>query len=491
MEEIRKSSHRVNVILGPPGTGKTTSLLNIVDDAIESGIPPERIAFLAFTRKAANEAIERAIARFGFDEDRLPFFRTIHSLAFKQLGLRSDEVMTPAHYRKFGRAMGLTFKGIYDEITMLPIGDGLGDKCARVDALARITLRSTEEQFHLANIPDLTYHAVEQYKQTLQKYKQELGLFDFTDMLEKYEGNLPVDVCIFDEAQDLSSLQYKLGIKLAKSAKKVFLAGDDDQAIFGWAGADVNKFLSLKGNKIVLPQSYRIPSTIHSLANKVLKRIDKRYNKSWKPREFEGSVEWISNEQEVSLKGQWLLLARSKYLLNRCKQVAIQQGRGYMFHGASSLNTDITKAIISWEGLRKGNKLSVSEAKNLLQFIPIEHKLESLETYAVKDLGLPKNALKQSWMQILKLIPADEREYLRSCLRNGEKFNDKPKIIISTIHQIKGGEAENVLLLTDMGKKSWENIHTDEELRVWYVAITRAKNKLYIVQPRSLKHFDF
>ena len=491
MVNLLKTSHRVNIILGPPGTGKTTTLLNIVDEAIESGIPPERIAFLAFTRKAANEAIERAIARFGFDEDRMPFFRTIHSLAFKQLGLRSDEVMTPSHYKKFGRAMGLTFKGIYDEVTMLPVGDGLGDKCARVDALARMTMRSTEQQFELSNIPDLTYHAVEQYKQTLKQYKHEFGLFDFTDMLEKYEGNLPVDVCIFDEAQDLSSLQYRLGIRLAKSAKKVFIAGDDDQAIFGWAGADVNKFLSLKGNKIVLPKSYRIPSTIHHLANKILKRIRKRYSKTWHPREYEGAVEWVANEQEINLEGSWLLLARSKYLLNRCKQVAIQQGRGYIIHNNSSLSTDITRAIISWESLRKGNKLSITEAKNVLQFIPIKHKLEDLETYGVNDIGLPKDMLKQSWLKVLKLIPLQDREYLRACLRNGEKFSDKPKIIISTIHQIKGGEADNVLLLTDMGKKSFDNIYSDEELRVWYVAITRAKNKLYIVQPRTLKHFDF
>jgi superfamily I DNA/RNA helicase len=92
-------------------------------------------------------------------------------------------------------------------------------------------------------------------------------------------------------------------------------------------------------------------------------------------------------------------------------------------------------------------------------------------------------------MTMLRGIAPDEREYLRSCLRNGEKFSDKPRISISTIHQSKGGEADNVVLATDMGRLSWENSHTDEENRVWYVALTRAKQNLLIVRPRSLRHY--
>jgi DNA helicase-2/ATP-dependent DNA helicase PcrA len=481
----------VQIILGPPGTGKTTTLLRIVEDSINRGIPPERIAYLAFTRKAANEAQERAMVQFGLDENRFPYFRTLHSLAFKQLGLQRNEVMTNSHYRKLGRALGVEFKGIYDEDLGIHTGDGLGDKCSRVESLARVGLRSIEKQYDMMNVSDLTLHAVKQYGATLSQYKTENGLLDFTDMLQRYGEPLPVDVCIFDEAQDLSSLQYKMAIAASADASEVYIAGDDDQAIFGWAGADVAKFLSLKGDKKVLPQSYRVPRAVHRVSLDILKRIKRRYKKPWSAKTEEGSVEYIADEQQIDFSGEktWMCLSRSKYLLNRLKQSARQQGHAYSYNGQHSLESEETRAIMSWEKMRKGKEVPIYEAKNMIQFFGFNVTLEKKDSYGVEDVGLPDAARQQDWMTMLRGIAPDEREYLRSVLRNGEKFSDKPRISISTIHQSKGGEADNVVMLTDMGRLSWENSHTDEENRVWYVAATRTRENLYIVRPRGFRHY--
>ena len=79
-------------IFGPPGTGKTTKLIGIVKESIANGMDPSRIAFMSFSRKAAEEAKTRAVAELNISYKDLPWFRTLHSLAFSWLGMRSQDV---------------------------------------------------------------------------------------------------------------------------------------------------------------------------------------------------------------------------------------------------------------------------------------------------------------------------------------------------------------------------------------------------------------
>lgn len=484
---------KVKLLLGPPGTGKTTTLINIVQSCIERGIQPERIGYFSFTRKATIEARTRAIEKFGYPEEMFPYFRTLHSLAFREMRIKRDEVMSDKHYRAFGKALGVEFKGIYDEDLGIHTGEGLGDKCSRIESLARIGMRSLEDQYHMTATDDLTLHAVKQYSESLKAYKSENGLYDFTDMLAAWHGALDVDVAIFDEAQDLSTLQFKMAIELSQNAKEVYLAGDDDQSIFQWAGSDLDFFLNMKADeKQVLSTSYRVPRSVHRLAVNVLGRIKNRYEKPYNPRTEEGKVDYIADENQIDLskQGTWLLLARSRYLLGRLVKVARQQGYAYIHNGRSSTNNNETKAIQSWEEMRKGERISMHEAKNLLKFLNINHRLKKSADYGIESFGLPQDALKIDWMDMLRLIPPDEREYLRSCLRNNQSFNSPPRITISTIHQSKGGEADNVVLLTDCGRKSFEALGGDEENRVWYVGLTRCKENLFLVRPKGLRSFQ-
>ena len=73
-------------------------------------------------------------------------------------------------------------------------------------------------------------------------------------------------------------------------------------------------------------------------------------------------------------------------------------------------------------------------------------------------------------------------------LEKGEKLSEEPRIWLSTIHSIKGGEEDNVVLLTDLSlntQKSYDR-NPDDENRLFYVGATRTKKHLHIIRPKDI-----
>jgi hypothetical protein len=91
------------------------------------------------------------------------------------------------------------------------------------------------------------------------------------------------------------------------------------------------------------------------------------------------------------------------------------------------------------------------------------------------------------WSEAMDKLPEIDRAYITAMLRRGEKFNGIPRITASTIHGSKGGEADNVVLFTDLSAAADNamQINPDDMHRVFYVGVTRTRQNLYIVEPED------
>lgn len=498
---------KVSIILGPPGCGKTTTLLGMVDDELRSGTPPDRIGYVSFTKKATEEARERAMERFKLKKTQLPWFRTIHSLCFAALGLSAGEVLEGKKLREFGEWVGIPVQARgYSQEEGSTFGFELGDRCLHMEALARARGVPLREQYALDN-DDIPWNVMRRVTEGLVAYKRARHLVDFSDMLEMFaesEWTARLDVLFVDEGQDLSLLQWRVIQRIAAGTRRVVVAGDDDQAIYRWAGAAVEHFVGLPGHVRVLGQSYRVPEAVQGLALEALQGVQERRAKAWHPRvgaaglvrrtgRLWGGVPTVPGEQA-------LYLARNTcFLRDEVMPYLRSEGILYEFRGAPSVPLAVVEAVVDWERLRRGENLSTQEARGMyaqmeagIGFQPEHRGLKSMPDEwqggladLRRDWGLL--APDQLWHAVLTRISQEDRRYMIRVLKRGGKLTRTPTVRVSTVHGAKGGEADHVILLTDMAKRTAREAERlrDDERRVQYVALTRARERLTIVAPQT------
>jgi len=505
----------IKTILGPPGCGKTQTNSNLIRNCIEDGIDPDRIACVSFTRKAATESKNRVCNDWGLEEDMLPYFRTLHSMAFLAGGYKSAEVMSGKDLKLIGDEIGIAFgrqKSSDIETDFDQLGQAEGDYYLGLYHLGRSQMLSLEDAYQKHGSHHLHWSELRRLVDAYEDYKRVNGKIDFADMIETFvERQVPLDIkaLFVDEAQDLSTLQWKMVDILRDTPHIQVFTGDDDQAIMGFQGADVEAFMAATKEKEVLSQSYRVPKEPWREACNIASRIAGREHKDWMPTSEDGFVQSHQDIWDVPLEeGNWCIMARTNRIASTYANVLKEDGWIYSRFGKPSIPTKMYEAILDWERLCKGDELFISELRNIYLFMDIEKEITrgfgpksqkmrefdeetpiNMET-AKKSLGLLANE-NMRWHQALGKIDDFNRTYILSALKRGDNVKN-PRITISTIHSMKGGECDNVVVIPDLSRAAYRKYQTDPntEHRVYYVAVTRAKRSLHIMEPSISEYYS-
>jgi superfamily I DNA/RNA helicase len=455
----------LELVFGPPGTGKTTEMLRRLQGFLEGGIAPRKIAYCSFTQEGTNQGKLRAKQKFGFHDEDMPYFCTLHSLAFHLLGLTPQQVIKPHHYKEFSDIVGMQFTGYYSDERNSP-----SDKYLFYGELLR-----NNKEYALSVMENVDVDKLFLVRKAYKRYKEDRGIIDFGDMLElciKEKFKVPVEVAILDEAQDLSTLQWEFFESVFAKCPLWIVAGDDDQAIYQWSGADVNKFLSLQATDTptVLHQSHRLPIVVQAYSNAITDRITKRVRKEFKPRGELGHLSFETSYKDVKFNTEdtYMILSRNNCYLDEVETWLQQNGLIYERRSKKSIQDDELCLIKEWEGFRKGRTKHLSVD---LQMV-LKDKAKGDDPWY--------DAFEWDSHQV-----AYYRDYLS---RKGAK---NPNIRLATIHTVKGAEADHVILLSDMSRNTFSNYkkNPDMEERVWYVGATRAAESLTIITPTTNRHY--
>lgn len=446
-----------HIVYGPPGTGKTTYLLDLLENCLET-YSPEEIAYVSFTRQGTYEGVKRARKKFNITEKQAKYFKTIHSLCFKALGMTRAEMISRKHYRLFSEKTGIYFSGFYTEEF----------KCENDKYLHTVSMEKHNRQKAFQMSKDLQEHKLDYIRFQYTQLKKQLGVLDFDDLLLNYVKSgetLPIKVAFIDEAQDLTPLQWAVVNKLFRECKLIYAAGDDDQAVYEWAGASVTKFLNFSKNVTVLDKSYRLPSRIAALARTIVSDISVRQDKQFLPRKHEGKVLAANSMVNVEFKGGELVLARTNSLLRDYAAQLEELGIPYRLKGIPNIKPMVTRAISAYILFTQGD-VEDSKVSDYSSFF------DSISS------DIP-------WFEALK-----EEFNPPAYARAWNNIKQKP-VLLETFHSCKGSENNHVIVSTDISRTIEQNYFRspDSELRCLYVAVTRTLDKLTVLSPASELHY--
>lgn len=524
--------------VGGAGTGKTTSLMRLVERLVGEYGSVMEVGFASFSRGARGEIVRRLGETYGIGEEALRrdgWFRTIHSICYQQVGCKSGGLLvgdTAAGRKWLAEHLQAAMQTRLDDETgaVTYVGDCLEAKALNLWSLSRNSLWSTkavcdlEREIH-QDSPD--YEDILPIIRRYETAKRVSHVRDFTDLLlafagikaspEGYtecspEGEVPeVKAWLIDEAQDLSPLTARIVERLAYSptCDRLVLVGDPFQSIYGFSGATPKPFMEWPvADQKVMPKSYRCPAVVSQLGEQILRGCSDYWDRGIAPASHDGEVSMITAGEiaEIVCPGEdWLVIARANY------QVA-SLARDLDDRDIPHRSTKIDSVSQARRGMRalhdlEGGKwvdpvefacaLSILPSRGLLEwgaktkFNPDDHEKIHVTTLTAAG-GLPAlqaAVFSGEWASLV-----DGGVQFRDVAdRHGAEEATFPSVRIGTIHSVKGAEADNVVLLTSScsrfasGAEHMQS-RADEERRLGYVGVTRARRRLFVASDQDSQY---
>ena len=359
-------------------------------------------------------------------------------------------------------------------------------------------------------------------------------------------------VIFADEAQDLNRMQLTLIRKWGGHSDYFILAWDDDQTIYAWTGATPEAILDPDiphDHKIILKQSYRVPRAVHRFAEDLIRQVTRRQEKSYLARPEEGETTRLSRSTYKS--PEYFILKSAIEPLEAGKTVMLLASCSYMLwpivavlkKSGIPLHNPYRKSNGYWNPLRLSRRGSSSASRILALIVAHpdygeDHHLwthgdlapwaEWLESKGILRHGAKEKLQSHEKRQLVtterleeifetgalqSLLVAYEEDY-RALLawwrarvtadvhgriqfpadiaaKHGPRaLLEKPKVIVGTIHSVKGGQADVVYLFPDLSQAGDAQFQQfgplrDSVIRLFYVGATRARETLYICQRES------
>ena len=250
-------------------------------------------------------------------------------------------------------------------------------------------------------------------------------------------------------------------------------------------------------NKTVLSQSYRVPQAVFSLANSIVDRIHTRFPKSWNPMERVGDVQFHNSWYDIDIdQGSWTIMGRTNNIIKKVADQLRDDGYLYRLNERLSINEEMLEVMNIWMALADGKVVNHKALEKLYDNVPktgdkavvkrgSSKTLSTLDPEGLYDYNiLVENhgliAGRETPAEDIVNMSQEDRRYVAALKLRGESLT-APRIKLSTIHRMKGGEDENIILFSESCFPAVNNPEQDDEHRVFYTGITRAKENLHIV----------